>query len=64
MILKIRHFRKALRKLNLTQLLNTDLNEREMGLLLGTAGNCGCGCLYEGQPGGSTTAANNAANDE
>jgi len=54
---------KKLRNIKLTQLSDRDLNEREMGLLLGSAGNCGCGCLYEGQPGGSSTGDNSSANN-
>jgi len=45
----------------LTQLSKTDLNEREMGVLLGGSCGCGCGCAYEGN-GGSTSADNSSAN--
>ena len=53
---------KKLEKIKLTQLSTTDLNEREMGILLGGSCGCACGCNYQGQPGGSTTSDNSAAN--
>jgi natural product precursor len=49
-----------LTKINLSELANTDLNEREMCRLLGggTPGCCQCGCH-----GSSTTSSNDSAND-
>lgn len=42
------------------------INSKEADMLKGGqhVGGCGCGCKYEGEPGGSTTEANMAANDE
>jgi len=49
-----------LTKINLNELANADLNEREMCRLLGggTPGNCQCSCA-----GSSTTGTNNSANN-
>lgn len=38
------------------------LQQKEMSTIMGGEFICGCGCLFEGQPGGSTTAANMNAN--
>lgn len=48
-----------LEKINLSELANADLNEREMCRLLGggTPGCCQCGCHYS-----ATTASNDSAN--
>lgn len=50
---------EKLRKIKLTQLSNTDLNELEMSLLLG--GDCQCGCYYA-FTGGSSSNDNGTAN--
>jgi len=55
--------KKKLERLTLRQLSNRDLNEFEMGILWGGSCNCACGCLYEGQPGGSSTGANKSTNN-
>lgn len=49
---------KKLSKLKLNQLVNANLNEEEMNILRGGAGNCCCGCQ-----GSSTTATNNSWNN-
>ena len=49
---------KKLSKLKLNQLSSSELNERELSLLLGGAGNCCCGCN-----GPSSTSANSSANN-
>ncbi|MCL1934641.1 MAG: TIGR04149 family rSAM-modified RiPP [Candidatus Azobacteroides sp.] len=55
---------KKLEKLRLNQLAQRSyLNELEMDLLWGSSGNCSCGCLYAGQPGGSSTSSNQSANN-
>ena len=52
-----------LKKLKLNQIADTTLNEREMLRLFGTGpGCCQCGCNYAGQPGGSSSSANQSAN--
>ena len=53
-----------LRKLKLNEASKAELNEREMCRVLGggTPGCCQCGCNYEGKPGGSSTSANDSAN--
>ncbi|MCI1779798.1 MAG: TIGR04149 family rSAM-modified RiPP [Bacteroidales bacterium] len=52
-----------MKKLKLTNLENNNLSEKEMNNLRG--GNaCGCGCKYEGTPGGSTIEANGQANSD
>ena len=48
-----------LTKINLNELANADLNEREMCRLLGGAGDCQCSCA-----GSSTTGSNNSYNNE
>jgi natural product precursor len=54
-----------MKNLKLNTLANQNLNNREMNAVRGggTTTPCCCGCLYEGTPGGSTSAANDAAND-
>ena len=54
-----------LRKLKLNEASKAELNEREMCRVLGggTIGGCQCGCNYEGKPGGSSTSANDSANN-
>ena len=54
-----------LRKLKLNEASKAELNEREMCRVLGggTPGCCQCGCNYEGKPGGSSTSANESANN-
>ena len=54
-----------LRKLKLNEASKAELNEREMCRVLGggTPGCCQCGCNYEGKPGGSSTSANDSANN-
>ena len=54
-----------LRKLKLNEASKAELNEREMCRVLGggTIGCCQCGCNYEGKPGGSSTSANDSANN-
>ena len=54
-----------LRKLKLNGASKAELNEREMCRVLGggTIGCCQCGCNYEGKPGGSSTSANDSANN-
>ncbi|NHB69820.1 rSAM-modified peptide [Bacteroidales bacterium M08MB] len=51
----------TMKKLKLNQLSKAELENREMSAIKG--GNCcGCGCHYEGQPGGSSTTSNRDAN--
>jgi natural product precursor len=54
-------------KIKLNRLSDRRLAEMQMNMVRGGEGpsdcpNPYCGCLYEGQPGGSTNAANYAAN--
>lgn len=49
-----------MKKINISK-TSRRLDENSLCRIAGGA-NCQCGCLYEGQPGGSTTAANNSAN--
>jgi len=49
-------------KLNLKDVLDRDLDESKLSQIIGGAGNCSCGCLWEGK-GGSSTAANDSANN-
>lgn len=50
-----------IKRFKLNVLSSESLRQKEMNAIVG--GNiCGCGCLYAGQPGGSTTAANKNAN--
>lgn len=51
-------------KLKLNNLSKSVLNNREMKEVKGGAAGdtCQCGCCYEGEPGGSSTSANAAAN--
>ena len=53
-----------LKKIKLNQIADTTLNEREMLRLFGTGtpGCCQCGCHYAGEPGGSSSSANQSAN--
>jgi len=51
---------KKLSKLKLNQLIDSQLNEREMNILRGT-GSCSCACAYANS-GGSSTANNSSAN--
>lgn len=53
-----------LEKINLNELANAELNEREMCHILGggTPGCCQCGCNYTSS-GGSSTSSNNSANN-
>ena len=52
--------------LKLNRLSDQKLAEKQMNMVTGGQGEpscyCCCGCLYEGQPGGSTSADNRAAN--
>lgn len=52
-----------LKKIKLNKLVENSLANREMKELKGgDVACCGCGCCYEGQPGGSSSNANLAAN--
>lgn len=53
-----------LEKINLNELANAELNEREMCHILGggTVGCCQCGCNFTSS-GGSSTSSNASAND-
>ncbi|MDR0603353.1 MAG: hypothetical protein LBG80_03510 [Bacteroidales bacterium] len=59
---------KKIPDLKLTQLGKVGLDARKKNLLRGRGScptDCGtCGCLYEGEPGGSSTADNQAANKD
>jgi len=51
--------------LNLYEMTGDLLPESRMKTVLASANTlCGCGCLYSGQPGGSSTEANCAKNAE
>jgi natural product precursor len=56
-------------KIKLNRLSDRRVAEMQMNMVRGGAAErkcpqgCCCGCLYEGTPGGSTTADNDAAND-
>lgn len=52
-------------KISLRNLENSrlTLSEKDMEHLLGGGGGVRCGCLYEGTPGGASTADNKAANE-
>jgi len=54
-----------MKNLKLNTIASNNLSEVEMNYLKGgkEGDSCCCGCMYEGQPGGSTTAANDAANE-
>lgn len=47
--------------LKLNALANQSLSSKEMNAFRG-GNSCGCGCNYEGQPGGSSTCNNASAN--
>lgn len=53
---------KSLSKLKLNQLRRVDLGKKEMTALIGgdecSVGFCGCGCYYEGTPGGAPSEIN------
>lgn len=49
-------------KFNLRDVLDRDLDESKLSQIIGGAGNCSCKCLWEGK-GGSSTAANDSANN-
>lgn len=51
-----------IKRLKLNALSSENMRQKEMGAIFGGEFVCGCGCLFEGQPGGSTTAANGEAN--
>lgn len=53
---------KTLGKLKLNALNKAFLDEKELNLVRGGAGNCTCGCLYADY-GGSKSADNDSAND-
>lgn len=57
-----------MRSLKLNSLESNNLSKRELSNIRGGnpnwPGKCGCGCLYEGEPGGSSTFNNMAANDD
>lgn len=50
-----------LKKIKLTRLETSELQEREMKNLVGGQ-TCGCGCHYDGTSGGATSADNARAN--
>lgn len=51
-----------IKRFKLNALCSEGLQQKEMNAIVGGEFICGCGCLYEGTPGGSTTAANQSAN--
>ena len=51
-----------MKKFNLSTLERANVSMKQMDQLRGGTGNCTCGCLYEGQPGGSTLQDNGDAN--
>ena len=53
----------SMKNLKLNTLANQNLNSKEMNAIKGGADCCCCGCMYQGQPGGSSTSANDSAND-
>ena len=55
--------KKMRKKLKLTTLSRKELVKAKGGFC-GYWGKCGCGCMYEGQPGGSSTGANLSANHD
>jgi natural product precursor len=52
-----------MKNLKLNQLAQQNLSNKEMNAVKG-GGSCCCGCLYQGQPGGSTSNANCLANTD
>jgi natural product precursor len=52
---------KQLERLRLNQLSKKELNENELGILLGGL-SCTCPCAYAGSGGGSSTSSNDSAN--
>jgi natural product precursor len=53
---------KKLGKLKLNVLSDVSLAERQMNAIRGGNCSCGCGCLYAGTQGGSSTASNRSRN--
>lgn len=52
-----------IKRFKLNTLSAEGLRQKEMNAIVG-GDTCGCGCLYEGQKGGSTTADNMNANGQ
>jgi natural product precursor len=54
-----------MKKLKLTQLAKKEIAKKEMISIRGGCGStygCGCGCIWEGTPGGSSSFDNHSAN--
>ena len=51
-----------MKNLKLNVLANQNLSGKEMNSLKGGA-SCCCGCIYKNEPGGSSTSANDSANE-
>ncbi|MGM9674847.1 MAG: TIGR04149 family rSAM-modified RiPP [Bacteroidaceae bacterium] len=51
-----------IKRLKLNALSAEGLRQKEMDAIIGGEFVCGCGCLFEGTPGGATTADNGEAN--
>ena len=50
-----------IKRFKLNALSAEGLRQKEMNAIIG-GDTCGCGCLFEGQPGGSATSTNKNAN--
>lgn len=54
-----------MKKLKLTQLAKKEIAKKEMNMIRGGCGQtngCGCGCIWEGTPGGSSSFVNHQWN--